>query len=80
MINPLLKNTFQYILFHMLKYIPWTQKMCNVLVCIEPYALEFIPDYFKTEKMCNKAVEADPYTLQYVPDNLKTHEMFINGS
>ena len=43
------------------------------------YALEFLPEHFKTQEICNEVVKADPYTLQYVPDNLKTHEMFISA-
>ena len=79
MIRLLLKNTFPYILFHMSKYIPWTQEMCNEVVQIEPYALEFVTDHFKTQEMCNKVIKADLYTLRYVPDNLKAHEMFIGA-
>ena len=73
----LFKNTFRYILLGMLKYIPWTQEICNKVVHIEPRSLEFVPDLFKTEEMCNEAVEADPYTLRYVPVHLRTQEMCI---
>ena len=75
MIVVLLKNAFWHILFDMSKYIPWTQEMCNEVVHIEPYALEFIPDHFKTQKMCNEAVEAGPCNLKFVPDHVKTQEM-----
>ena len=71
----LFEKTPQYILFHMLKYIPWTQEMCNEIVDIEPRFLEFVRDCFKTQEMCNEAVEVDPYTLRYVPVHLRTEEI-----
>ena len=54
--SDLFKNTFRYILLRMLKYIPWTQEMCNDVVHIEPRSLAFVTDHFKTEEMCNQAV------------------------
>ena len=51
---------FPDIFMRMVKYIPWTQGMCNEVVPTEPRSLPFISDYFKTEEMCNKAAEADP--------------------
>ena len=71
MIN-LFKNAFRYILLRMLKYIPWSQEMCNGVVHIEPSSLAFVPDHFKTQEMCSQAVEVDPYTLRYVPFHLRT--------
>ena len=50
----LFENAFQYILFHMLKYIPWTQEMCNESVHIETRFLAFVPDRFKTQEMCKE--------------------------
>ena len=76
MINLLLKMMFRDIFLRMVKYIPWTQGMCNEVVHIEPRSLAFIPDHFKTEEMCSMAVEADPYTLKFAPVHLRTHEMF----
>ena len=76
MISSLLKSPFRYILFDLLKYIPWTQEMCNEVVHIEPQSLEFIPDHFKTQDMCSKAVEAAPYTLWYVPVHFRMQEMY----
>ena len=73
--SDLFKNTFQYILLHKLKCIPWTQKMSNEAVHIESRSLAFIPDRFKTQEMCIKAVEIDPYTLKYVPVYLRTQEI-----
>ena len=45
--------------------------MCNEVVHIEPYVLEFILERFETQGLC---------TLWYVPDNLKTHKMFIKAA
>ena len=50
MIN-LFEKAFRYILFHMLKYIPWTQEICNRVIHIEPRSLAFVPDRFKTQEM-----------------------------
>ena len=75
MIDLLFKMTSRYILLRMLKYIPWTQGMCNEVVHIEPRTLAFIPDHFKTQKKCNEAVEVDPCTLKFVPVHLRTCEM-----
>ena len=75
MIVLLFKMMFRDIFLRMVKYIPWTQGMCNEVVHIEPRSLAFIPDHFKTQAMCNEAVEADPYTLKFVPLHLRTHEM-----
>ena len=58
-----------------MKYIPWTQEMCNEVVHIEPRSLAFIPDLFKTQEMCDKSFEEGPHTLKFVPLNLRTHEM-----
>ena len=58
MINLLLKNIF----LRMVKYITWTQEMCNQVVHIGPRFLTFIPEHFKTQEMCSKAVEEDPHT------------------
>ena len=49
--------------------------MCNEVVCIEPYSLEFVPDYFKTQEMCNEAVRKEPYTLRYIPGHRRTQEI-----
>ena len=66
MIN-LFKKTFWYILLHVLKYVPGTQRVCDEAVRRKPRALAFVIDLFKTEEMCNEAVEKDPCTLRYVP-------------
>ena len=52
MINLLLKMMFRNIFLRMVKYIPWTQGMCNEVVYIEPRPLAFIPNHFKKEEMC----------------------------
>ena len=59
-----------------------TQKMCNVVVLIEPYSLAFVPE---TEGMCAgkhtpweacfQAVHREACTLGHVPDHLRTQKM-----
>ena len=83
----LLKNTFRYILFQMLKYIPGAQKAYDEAVayyfrlllerCLPPNSsgLFFIPDNIKTQKMCERVVEDEPRSLALVPDRLKTQEI-----
>ena len=70
--SDLFKNTFQYALLHMLKYIPWTREIYQVLA---PYKLCYAPDFLKTQDMCNKATRNNPCMLRYVPDHLQTQEM-----
>ena len=41
--------------------------MCHEAVRREPYALEPIPDHFKTQEMCDTALKEDPYMLNDVP-------------
>ena len=41
--------------------------MCHEAVRREPYALELIPDHFKTQEMCDTALKEDPYMLNDVP-------------
>ena len=79
MIVLLFKMILRYISLRMVKYIPWTQGMCDEVVHTEPRYLAFIPDHFKTQEVCNEAVEADPYTLELVPLHLKTYEMRKRG-
>ena len=50
MIALLFKMIFWNIFLHMVKYIPWTQGMCNEVVYTEPSSLAFIPDHFKKKK------------------------------
>ena len=65
--SDLFKNTFQYALLHMLKYIPWTWEIYKVLA---PCKLCYAPDFLKTQEMCNKATRNNPWMLRYVPDHL----------
>ena len=72
----LLKNVCRYILFHMSKYVPWTQEMCNDEMRAEALVkyllpLAFVPDQNKTQKMCEKAVEKGSYNLKFVPESLR---------
>ena len=67
MIVLLFKTMLQHISLRVVKYIPWTQGMCNEVIHTEPRSLAFIPDHFKTQSMCDEAVEADPYMLKFVP-------------
>ena len=75
MISLLLKMMFWDIFLSMVKYIPWTQEMCNEAVHIEPRSLAFIPDLFKTEEMRNKAVGVNLYTLKFIPFCHRTAEI-----
>ena len=49
-----------------------TQNMCIDTARIEPYTLEYVPDWYKTYQMCIKAVKEFPWLLEFVPDHLKT--------
>ena len=52
-----------------------TSEICEEIVHNYHWALEYIPDRFKTQKMCDEAVSACPYVLEYVPDKFKTQKM-----
>ena len=75
MINLLLGIMFWDNFLHMVKYIPWTQGMCNEVVHIEPRSFAFVSDRFKTQIMCNEAVKVDSHTLKFVPVYLRTAGM-----
>ena len=42
--------------------------MCNEAVDNYPYALEFVPECFKTQNMCNKAVNTYLSSIKFVPE------------
>ena len=71
MIDLLFKMMFLDTLLCLVKYIPWTQEMCNKLVHIEPHSLAFIPDHFKRQEMCNEAMRENPAVFFLVPDCFK---------
>ena len=71
----LLKDIFQYILSHMLQYIPLIQKTWNEVVRIELYSLKFAPDHLKTQGINERAVEDKLETVKYVPYHFKTKSM-----
>ena len=52
-----------------------TKKMCDEVVTMKPYSLEFVPGHLKTEEMCKGAVSNKVYTMRYVLDYLKRQEM-----
>ena len=54
-----------------------TQNMCIDTARIEPYTLEYIPDWYKTYQMCIKAVKEFRWLLEFVPDHLKTENWFL---
>jgi hypothetical protein len=55
-----------------------TAEQCLEAVKQNGYALEYVPDEFKTAEMYLEAVKQDSrYTLQYVPDELKTAELCL---
>ena len=73
------KNTFWYILLHMLKYVPGIQGVYDEAVRRKPPSLAFVPDCLKTEEMCNETIEKDPYSLRHVPVHLRTQVMCIKA-
>ena len=74
---------------NILKYIPGVQGVDDTVrpwplalipdelnsVVFNQYALEFVPDHFKTKKMCERAIEDETGTLELVPDRFKKQEM-----
>ena len=52
-----------------------TQKICDDVVCTNPYSLHFIPDNLKTQGMCKKVVKDSPWHLIDVPEHLKMKKM-----
>ena len=42
--------------------------MCNKTVANYAYALEYVPEWYKTQKMCDKAVDTCSSTVQFFPD------------
>ena len=49
--------------------------MCDELVHIEPYSLEFIVNHFKTQEICNEAARIEKYLHKFVLDHLKNQKM-----
>ena len=66
-LNKMINFLIQHVIIPMLKYVPWTQGMCDKVVGISPGFLIIIPDRFKTKKMCSEAVEREPLLLYDVP-------------
>ena len=52
-----------------------TERICNEVVCREPWALKFVPENLQTQEMCKRVVEENPRLLKYVPDRFKTKEI-----
>ena len=75
MILFLFKMILQHISLSMVKYIPWTQGMCDRAVDMGPYSLAYVPDHFKTKEICERAVEKFPRALEFVSDHFKTQMM-----
>ena len=46
--------------------------MCNKVV--ENYALEFVPECYKTQKMSDKTVNTYPSTIKFVPECFMTQK------
>ncbi len=67
-------NDFRYILFAMPAE-AFNQHLALEAVKIHSYAIEFIPDNFKSEDLCQKAFAADTNNLQSIPDRYKSKEM-----
>ena len=72
MIVLLFKMILRHISLSMVKYIPWSQGMCDEAVDMEPCSLAYVPDHFKTQRMCERAVEKFLRILEFVPDHFKT--------
>ena len=51
--------------------------MCNDAVRRELYAIDYVPDCFKTQEMYNGAVAHSLCTLRLISDHLKMEEMCI---
>ena len=49
--------------------------MCDKVIDDYRYALEFVPECYKTQKTYDKAVDTYPSTIEYVSDRFKTQEM-----
>ena len=75
MIVFLFKMILQHISLSMVKYIPWTQGICDRAVDMGPYSLAYVSDHFKTQEMCKRAVEKFPRALEFVSDHFKTQVM-----
>ena len=71
----LFKMILQHISLSMVKYIPWTQGVCDEAVHMEPCSLAYVPDHFKTQGMYERAVEKFPRALEFVPGHFKTQEI-----
>ena len=52
-----------------------TVERCDMAVCDNGLALEFVPEEFKTAELCRAAVEKDGRALKFVPKELKTAEL-----
>ena len=74
-LNKMINFLIQHVIIPMLKYVPWTQGMCDKVVGISPGFLIIIPNRFKTEKMCSEAVEGEPLLLYDVPVRFKTKKI-----
>ena len=47
-------------------------KLCNKAVNSSPFAMQFVPDCYKTRAMCIKAVDTFPFVFDSVPYQYKT--------
>ena len=51
--------------------------MRNKAVENYPYALEFVPECYKTQKLCDKAVSTYPSTIKFVPECFMTQKKCV---
>ena len=50
-------------------------ELANTAFDNDVFALELIPDKFKTQEMCNKAFSENEKLIEFIPDQFKTKEM-----
>ena len=74
-----------YILKHRGDYIKYAapeiinEEMCKVAVATTYYALEDIPERFRTKEICMIAFEKSPFSIQYFPIEYITEDLVIRA-
>ena len=86
--NPEIKSVFKNIIDNTLdktNYLNWvwldkddlSYDQCLAAVKRDSWALEYVPEEFKTLEMCLAAIKQNGWTLRYVPKELKTPEICL---
>ena len=42
--------------------------MCDKAVNTSPYAMQFVPECYKTQEICDKVVDTCPFVFDSLPD------------